>query len=121
MSEQCISTNQRTIQRHVWEDFKEQVIQNRQSENGMVVYKLRCQTIERSFADAKELHGLRRCRFRGIEKTKEQVMMTAIAQNIKKIARHLAKRFAQGISNSIKNLCGQFEYFILFYARSLVT
>lgn len=90
--EQCTATkHQRKIQRHVWEDYKEQVAQNKQSENGIAVYKLRSQTIERSFADAKELHGLRRSRLRGKEKVQEQVLMTALAQNIKKIVRHLAK------------------------------
>lgn len=89
--DQCTSSKQRTIQRHIWEDCKEQVIKNRQSENGEAVYKFRSQTIERSFADAKELHGLRRCRFRGREKAQEQALLTAIVQNIKKIARHLAK------------------------------
>lgn len=38
-------------------------VQNLQSENGKAVYALRAQTIERSFADAKVLHGLRYCRF----------------------------------------------------------
>jgi transposase len=88
----CIpNAAKRTIQRHVWESYKEQVVRNYQSENGKQVYLFRCQTIERSFADAKRLHGLRRCRFRGKEKTQEQALMTAVAQNLKKIARHLAK------------------------------
>jgi transposase len=104
--EKCTSTKQRTIQRHVWEDFKEQVLQNRQSETGLAVYRLRSQTIERSFADAKELHGLRRCRFRGRNKTQEQALMTAIAQNIKKIARHLAKQCVQRETNIIENYRG---------------
>src|SRR5690606_7992998 len=52
---------ERKIQRHIWEDSKEKVIAYRKSENGSTVYKLRSQTIERSFADSKELHGLRRC------------------------------------------------------------
>jgi transposase len=98
--EQCTSSagKQRIIQRHVWETHKEKVVQNRQSEIGNNIYKLRCQTIERSFADAKTLHGLRRCRFRGKEKTQEQALMTAVAQNLKKIARHLAKQSQQGNS-----------------------
>lgn len=83
---------QRSIHRHVWEKYKERVTQNRYSAEGVAVYQLRCQTIERSFADAKVLHGLRRCRFRGRDKTQEQVLMTAVAQNLKKIARHLAKQ-----------------------------
>jgi len=84
--------NQRTVQRHIWEEDKERVARNRESENGKAVYLYRSQTIERSFADAKVLHGLRYCRFRGREKTQEQVLMTAATQNIKKIAIHLARK-----------------------------
>lgn len=92
--DQCTTnkTKQRTIQRHIWEDYKEQVCKNSQSETGKIIYALRSQTIERSFADAKVLHGLRYCRFRGREKVQQQVLMTATAQNIKKIALHLAKK-----------------------------
>lgn len=43
-------------------------------------------------ADAKELHGLRYCRFRGRRSAQEQALMTATAQNIKKIALNLAKK-----------------------------
>ena len=53
---------QKVITRHVWEDSKELTRQNRLSPSGK--YRLRYQTIERSFADAKELHGLRYCRLR---------------------------------------------------------
>lgn len=111
--EQCTATKkQRKIQRHIWEDFKEQVVQNKQSENGIAVYKLRSQTIERSFADAKELHGLRRCRFRGIEKTREQAMMTAIAQNLKKIARYLGKLSLAGTAYAIRSFLTSLTNFV---------
>ncbi|WP_274655633.1 IS1182 family transposase [Paenibacillus humicola] len=83
---------QKVITRHVWEDSKEWVRFNRLSRSGKYLYRLRYQTIERSFADAKELHGLRYCRFRGKAKVQEQALMTATAQNIKKIALHLAKK-----------------------------
>jgi hypothetical protein len=53
---------------------------------------LRYQTIERNFADAKELHGLRYCRFRGREKVQEQALLTTTSQSIKKIANILAKK-----------------------------
>lgn len=85
-------SNQRTIQRHVWEEDKERVTANRESDTGKAIYKFRSQTIERSFADAKVLHGLRYCRFRGRDKVQMQVLMTATAQNIKKIAMHLARQ-----------------------------
>lgn len=48
----------RKIQRHLWESYKEHVAMNRESVSGKKLYRLRCQTIERSFADAKEIHGL---------------------------------------------------------------
>ena len=47
---------------------------------------------ERSFAESKELHGLRYCRMRGIAKAAEQCLLTAAVQNMKKIANILWKR-----------------------------
>ncbi|MBG9762206.1 transposase, partial [Paenibacillus polymyxa] len=76
----------KVIIRHVWENSKEWVRQNRLSESGRYLYRLRYQTIERSFADSKELHGLRYCRLRGKANVQEQVLLTATVQNIKKIA-----------------------------------
>lgn len=91
--EKCTKSkkHQKTITRHIWESSKEKVRENRLTKSGKILYKKRSQTIERSFADAKELHGLRYCRFRGLENVQEQVLLTAAAQNIKKIANHLAK------------------------------
>lgn len=83
--------HRKVITRHVWEGSKDWVRENRLSHSGKLLYKLRKETIERSFADAKQLHGLRYCRLRGREKVQEQALMTATCQNIKKIANHLAK------------------------------
>ncbi|MEC0361771.1 transposase, partial [Bacillus subtilis] len=47
---------------------------------------------ERSFADSKQLHGLRYCRLRGKRNVSEQVLLTAACQNMKKIATYLAKQ-----------------------------
>ncbi len=82
---------QKVITRHVWEDFKEKVRLNRLSLSGKMLYKYRKEKVERSFADSKELHGLRYCRLRGLHNASEQVLLTAACQNIKKIATHLAK------------------------------
>ncbi len=83
---------QKVITRHVWEKHKEQIRENRLSKSGKMLYKKRSQSIERSFADAKELHGLRYCRMRGLRNVQEQALMTAACQNLKKIANHLAKQ-----------------------------
>ncbi|WP_158019891.1 IS1182 family transposase [Photorhabdus thracensis] len=74
------------ITRHVWEDSKEQARENRLTEWGKKTYKRRKETIERSFADAKQHHGHRYARFRGLQKVQIQCLLAATAQNIKKIA-----------------------------------
>ncbi|UGB29801.1 MULTISPECIES: IS1182 family transposase [Bacillaceae] len=83
--------NQKVVTRHVWEDHKDQVRLNRLSPSGKELYKFRKEKVERSFADSKELHGLRYCRLRGLRNASEQVLLTAACQNMKKIATHLAK------------------------------
>jgi len=76
----------KTLTRHVWEEAKELMTQNRLSPRGRQLYKRRKETVERSFADAKELHGHRYARMRGLSKTQEQSLLCAACQNMKKIA-----------------------------------
>jgi transposase len=76
----------KTITRHVWERSKERINQHRFTERGKVIYAHRKETVERSFADAKELHGHRYARMRGLAKVQEQSLLCAIVQNVKKIA-----------------------------------
>jgi len=52
---------------------------------GKQIYRWRKQTIERSFAEAKENHGLRFARMLGIRNMREQAFLTAAVQNIKRI------------------------------------
>lgn len=52
---------------------------------GRQLYAWRKETIERSFADAKQLHGFRFARGRGLASMREQSFLTATAQNIKKM------------------------------------
>lgn len=83
--------HRRIITRHIWEKDKIEMDSNRLTEEGKKIYKRRKETVERSFADAKQLHGYRYARFRGIKNVAFQCLMTAICQNIKKIA-HLLDR-----------------------------
>jgi Transposase DDE domain len=55
------------------------------------IYKRRKETVERSFADAKQLHGHRYARMRGLSKVQQQCLLAATAQNIKKIALMLSQ------------------------------
>ena len=85
--------DRRVIRRHVWEEHKDQVIKFLKSDRGKHIYQRRRETIERSFADSKELHGLRYCRMRGLSKVSEQCLLTAAVQNMKKIAKVLSHCF----------------------------
>lgn len=90
----CFSakSKQRSIARHIWEEEKEKVRANKRTPSGKKLYKLRSQTIERSYADAKELHGFRYARRRGRKSVQEQAHLTAAAQNIKKMVLLLSRR-----------------------------
>ena len=48
--------------------------------------------MERSFADSKEMHGLRYARYRGLNKVRGQCLLTAACQNMKKIALIMHRR-----------------------------
>lgn len=86
--EKCISNKNgiKQIGRHVWEEFGEIVEENMKSVKGKEIFRKRKQTVECSFANSKELHGYRYAKFIGIENMRFQAFMTAIAQNIKKMA-----------------------------------
>ncbi|MGU3369868.1 transposase, partial [Bacillus mycoides] len=57
--------------------------------------------------DAKELHGYRYARFRGLKSVQMQAYLTAACQNMKKIALHLTKKGLVGaiFLNSIILCC----------------
>ena len=86
--EECLSEKQKTksLRRHVWEDYRDEAYVFTHTEEGKEIYARRKETVERSFADSKELFGLRYCRMRGLSKVAEQCLLTAAAQNMKKIA-----------------------------------
>ena len=86
--EECLAEKQKTksLRRHVWEDYRDEAYVFTHTEDGKQIYARRKETVERSFADSKELFGLRYCRMRGLSKVAEQCLLTAAAQNMKKIA-----------------------------------
>jgi len=91
--QQCTQSRSHTkvITRHLWEASKERINANRRTDWGKALYKRRKETVERSFADSKQLHGLRYARMRGLNKVQEQCLLTAACQNMKKIALVLHK------------------------------
>ena len=102
---QCTSNAQKikTVTRHVWEGYREKVDSHRLTATGKAIYKRRKETIERSFADAKQLHGHRYVRMRGLLRAREQSLLSAACQNMKKMAL-LAEREAERASAGLKTL-----------------
>jgi hypothetical protein len=117
LNECTLSKNhKRTIFRHVWENYKEIIRENRLSDRGKIVMKRRSETVERSFADAKELHGYRYARFRGLERVEEQCLMTAMVQNIKKLARLIGSSPIISPNNPLNRLIGAFDKIFTSYS-----
>ena len=86
------SNHQKVLTRHVWEDAKERIAGHRKTAAGQTIYARRKETVERSFADGKQLHGHRYARLRGLDKVQEQCLLSAACQNMKKIATHRARK-----------------------------
>jgi transposase len=91
--QQCTRSRNATkiVTRHVWQASKDRIDQHRLEPHGKRIYKRRKETVERSFADAKQLHGHRYARMRGLANVREQSLLAASAQNIKKIALLLSR------------------------------
>ena len=74
------------ITRHLFEKSVENANVLKLTAWGKYVYRRRAETVERSFADAKQHHGHRYARFRGLLKVQIQCFLAAAAQSIKKMA-----------------------------------
>ena len=79
------SGTRRMVDRHVWQDDLDAITAFTKTANGRRLYSWRKETIERSFAEAKENHGLRFARMLGLQNMREQCFLTAAAQNIKRL------------------------------------
>jgi len=88
LREQCTESKncQKLVTRHVWEDYMERAEDVRHTPEGKDTYKLRKETIERVFADAKVKHGLRFTQYKGLARLKMQVLLTFACLNLKKLA-----------------------------------
>ena len=88
----------------MWEEYRDEVYVFTHTDEGKEIYAKRKEKIERSFAESKEMHGLRYCRMRGNERVSEQCLLTVAVQNMKRIANILWKRDLHFLSIWIKNL-----------------
>lgn len=111
----------KVVTRHVWESSRERMDQHRLSRVGKRIYKRRKETVERSFADAKQLHGHRYARMRGLAKVQQQCLLAAAAQNIKKIALLLTRTGANMPLPALSALLSSYIHQLRRYQRLFAT
>jgi len=94
MIKKCTNSKNHTklITRHIWEEYIEKVEDIRHTTGYKKVYQKRKETIERVFADAKELHGMRYARHRGLAKIKMELNLLFTCMNLKKLAYRVWKK-----------------------------
>ncbi len=78
------------VDRHVWQDALVDIIAFTRTGVGSRIYSWRKQSIERSFAEAKDNHGLRNARTLRIRNVRERCFLTAAVQNIKRLVASLS-------------------------------
>lgn len=93
----------KVVTRHVWESYMEQVEDIRQTNGIKEIYKLRSQTIERVFADAKEKHGMRYTQYRGLDKIEMELNLLFGCMNLKKLATWIYRKGLRGRKPSSSN------------------
>lgn len=99
----------KVLTRHVWQDSKDRVDAHRKTPAGWKIYARRKETVERSFADGKQLHGHRYARLRGLDKVQEQCLLSAACQNMKKIAMHQARKASLSLIGWLRAVARRFK------------
>jgi transposase/IS5 family transposase len=79
----------KVVTKHLWEGYIEQAEDVRHTRGMKEVLALRKETIERVFADAKELHGMRYAKHRGLGRVKMELTLLFTCMNLKKMAKRL--------------------------------
>ena len=88
LREKCTQSKNMTkvVTRHIWEPYIEKAEDLRHTKRGKELYKMRGETIERVFADAKEKHGMRYTQYRGLRKVQHHLTLLFACMNLKKLA-----------------------------------
>jgi hypothetical protein len=88
LREKCTQSKNMTkvVPRHIWEPYIEIAEELRYTKRGQALYKMRGETIERVFADAKEKHGMRYTNLRGLRKVQHHLTLLFACMNLKKLA-----------------------------------
>lgn len=90
VKEQCTRATYRSLSYHIYEgDLAE--ARKLTKTSGYRISQIMRKRVEELFGEAKECMGLRRMKFRGALFVREQVLLTALAQNVKRMVRLLSR------------------------------
>jgi transposase len=109
----------KVITRHIWQDSKDIIDEHRLTLLGKAIYMRRRETVERSFADAKQLHGHRYARMRGLKRVAEQCLLAAACQNMKKIALILARLSPDHLRRYFMSLIADIRRFMRIFCQEI--
>lgn len=112
--EKCTLSKNHTkvVTRHVWQDYYEQAEHLRHTDKNKALYKLRSETIERVFADAKEKHRMRYTQYRGRSKVIMEISLVYSCMNLKKLAVWVSK--GGNNSDNPSKIASGLKYCIIF-------
>ena len=113
---------EKTVTRHLWQDWVELAEDARHTPKYKALYKVRQEKIERVFADAKEKHGMRYTNYRGLTQVTNWVKLKFAAMNLKKLATWKWKRQKGGVENdSFPNFVASYlNFYILQRANPIL-
>lgn len=77
---------EKTVTKHIWHHYIEMAEDARHTPEYATLYKLRKETIERVFADAKEKYAMRYTPYRGLSQVSNWVRLKYATMNLKKMA-----------------------------------
>jgi transposase len=125
VKQQCTRSTYRSLSYHIYEsDLAE--ARKLTKTCGYRISQIMRKRVEELFGEAKECMGLRRMKFRGVLFVREQVLLTAMAQNIKRMVRLLSrmgpKKKAEALaSDPIGFLLTLYHYFsrVIFHLDSV--
>jgi len=101
--QECTRDRARSVSYHIYEASIEKARQFNKTKEYRLSQRIR-KRIEELFGEAKEFMGLRRAKFRGLKFIREQVLMTATAQNIKRLVKLLSRKGPQKEALATKQL-----------------
>lgn len=98
---ECTKDRARSIGYHIYEESINKAKDLNKTPAYRISQRMR-KRIEELFGEAKEFMGLRRAKFRRMKFVKEQVLMTAATQNIKRIVKMLSRKGPKAIDIAVQ-------------------